>query len=133
MQRPSPTARQVQPRLDWVRPPGTTVCTVVGTPLLTPRSPALLTAMVKRGVPEALRGEVWPAAVLLTSCPDVLLTALVKRGVPEALRGEVWQLLACCHDDPHMLDTYKILITKVGLIDYRGGWDSAVQCLAQRD
>lgn len=41
------------------------------------------------------------------------LAGLVRHGIPEALRGEVWQRLAGTEENLHMMETYRILITKV--------------------
>ena len=45
------------------------------------------------------------------------LASLVRLGIPEALRGEVWQRLAT--SDTHIIDNYRILITKVFFNLYR--------------
>lgn len=50
------------------------------------------------------------------SPPARQLAILVKEGIPEALRGEVWFRLAKADLDPKLMDTYRVLITKVFLI-----------------
>lgn len=47
------------------------------------------------------------------SPPARQLAILVKEGIPEALRGEVWFRLAKADLDPKLMDTYRVLITKV--------------------
>ncbi|KAF8782125.1 Rab GTPase-activating protein 1 like protein [Argiope bruennichi] len=71
--------------------------------------------------------EGWSAVLLkwrqnLTQRPKHL-TSLVRRGIPEALRGEVWQLLAGCHDQKEIIETYKSLVNK----------DSTYESIIQRD
>lgn len=51
------------------------------------------------------------------SPPARQLAVLVKEGIPEALRGEVWLRLAKADLDPKLMDTYRILITKVSNYD----------------
>lgn len=41
------------------------------------------------------------------------VTQLVRKTIPQALRGEVWQLLSGCHDNEDLLESYRVLITKV--------------------
>lgn len=41
------------------------------------------------------------------------LPGLVRLGIPEALRGEVWQRLAGTEENLQVMDTYRILISKV--------------------
>lgn len=45
------------------------------------------------------------------------LTLLVRRGIPEALRGELWQRLVQCEQDSTLVNTYRILISKVKNIE----------------
>lgn len=45
------------------------------------------------------------------------LSNLIRNGIPDALRGEVWQLIVGCYKDPDMMDTYRLLISKVGKIE----------------
>lgn len=47
-----------------------------------------------------------------------LLAGLVRLGIPEALRGEVWQRLAGTEENTHMMEKYRVLITKVLLRNY---------------
>lgn len=49
----------------------------------------------------------------LTQQKSRQLTELVRLGIPEALRGEVWQRLANVEENAHLMNTYRILITKV--------------------
>lgn len=41
------------------------------------------------------------------------MAGLVRLGIPEALRGEVWQRLAGTEENTHMMEKYRVLITKV--------------------
>ena len=53
------------------------------------------------------------------------VTALCRKGIPEPLRGEVWQLLTGVGDSKEMLETYRVLLSKVGLgrqEDYTNLW-----------
>lgn len=38
---------------------------------------------------------------------------MIRNGLPDVLRGEVWQLLAGCHKEPDIMDTYRLLLGKV--------------------
>ena len=45
------------------------------------------------------------------------VTELVRKGIPEALRGEVWLLLSGTRDNQQLLESYRILLTKVNSLD----------------
>ena len=73
--------------------------------------------IVSKDVTDEQLLETWSEALTkwranLKSKPKQI-SLLARKSIPEALRGEVWQLLAGCHDNTEMMESYRILISKV--------------------
>lgn len=42
------------------------------------------------------------------------INPIINDGIPDVLRGQVWQLLAKVHVDADLVQTYRMLLDKVG-------------------
>ena len=63
------------------------------------------------------------------------VSSLCRKGIPEPLRGEVWQLLAGVGDSKELLESYRVLISKVSRwqIDIlRVSWGSSLETWEDR-
>ncbi|KAI5633463.1 rab-GTPase-TBC domain-containing protein [Phthorimaea operculella] len=85
--------------------------------------PRALNTLVRVGVPEALRGEVWLRLAGVDQNDKLMetyRTLIMRVGVPEALRGEVWLRLAGVDQNDKLMETYRTLISKVSYASASG-------------